>query len=87
MNEKIMIIMCSASDYDFTDDRGVHRAGKSYKVFLAHFAEGEKMPHFVEIVKATEAEANKAFENVGKVYTGSILYDRFGRFCGISCGG
>lgn len=87
MNEKIMVLMVSCSPYSFNDEHGVHREGDSYKVYLAHFKEGAKMPHFVEIAKCTKQEGEKAFENIGKMFDGSVLYDRFGRFCGISCGG
>lgn len=83
-NEKIMICMVSASPYDFTDEKGVHREGISYKVFLAHFRGGAKFPHFVEIAKTTKEEAERAHENIGKIFTGCVLYDRFGRFCGIA---
>lgn len=88
MNEKIMVLMVSASPYNFNDEKGVHREGTSYKVFLAHFKDGAEMPHFVEICKAPEADAREAFKRVGKVFNGAVLYDRYGRFCGISdCGG
>lgn len=84
-NEKIMLIMISASEYNFDDEKGVHHQGISYKVFLAHFKDGAKYPHFVEICKSTKEEAERAYENIGKMFDGSVLYDRFGRFCGISC--
>lgn len=84
-NEKIMVLMVSASEYDFVDEKSVHRQGISYKVHLAYFKDGAKYPHFIQSCKSTKEEAERAYENVGKMFNGSVLYDRFGRFCGISC--
>lgn len=83
-NEKIMMLMVSASPYDFKDEKGVRREGISYKVFLAHFRGESKFPHFVEIAKTSKEEAERAYENIGKMFCGCVLYDRFGRFCGIA---
>lgn len=84
MNEKIMVLMVSATPYKFNDEKGVHREGTSFKVHLAYFKDGAEMPYAVESCKASEQEARKAFQHVGGMFCGTAIFDKYGRFCGIA---
>ena len=82
-----MVLMVSASEYNpFDDEKGVHRQGISYKVFPCAFSRtAQNIRILLKFARAQRRKAERAYENVGKMFDGSVLYDRFGRFCGISC--
>lgn len=85
MNEKICILAVCASPYAFDKD-GKHMEGMSYKAVIGYYATGEKLPRHVEIVKmpADKATIDKALDARGKYFDGVCMFDRFGRFLGIS---
>lgn len=85
MKETITLLTVIKQPYSFDSQEG-HKEGTCYKAVIAHFKAGEKLPHNVEIAKMPNSEEviSRATQNIGKSFDGVILYDRFGRFCGIS---
>lgn len=86
MNEKISVLTVIEQPYNFNTPDGVHKEGLCYKAVIAHYVAGKKLPHLVEVVKMPNQEEviERAVQNIGKNFDGVVLYDRFGRFCGIS---
>ena len=83
--EKICILAVVETPYAFDKD-GKHYEGTSYKAVIGYYTEGRTNPRSVEVVKMpNDAETiKKAVEARGKYYGGCCMFDRFGRFVGIS---
>lgn len=64
-----------------------HLEGISHRAYIAHYKAGQKLPYAVEYSKMPNDSKviENAIQNINKTYTGGVcLYDRFGRFVGIS---
>lgn len=75
-------------DHQQQDGTKKHFEGISYRAYIAHYKHGEKLPYAVEWAKMPNESKviENAIQNISKSYDGGVcLYDRFGRFCGISC--
>lgn len=75
-------------DQQQQDGTNKHLEGFSHRVYIAHYKHGQKLPYLVEWSKMPNESKviDNAIQNIGKNFDGGVcLYDRFGRFCGISC--
>lgn len=84
MNEELCIVSVCRDEYDFTAKDGKHLSGTSHKVCIAYYRGGAEIPFRLEILKTSAQEFEKARAAVGKRCRGAVLFDRFGRFAGIS---
>lgn len=75
-------------DQQQQDGTSKHFEGVSHRVYIAHYKHGQKLPYTVEYAKMPNESKviENAVQNIGKSFDGGVcLYDRFARFCGISC--
>ena len=85
MKEKVCILAVCETPYSFDKD-GKHMEGVSYKAVLAYYPAGKKNPRSVEVVKmpCDAQTVQKAIDARGQYFDGVCMFDRFGRFVGIS---
>lgn len=83
--EKICVLAVCETPYAFDKD-GKHMEGVSFKAVIAYYVNGAKNPRRVEVVKMPNDKTiiDKAIAARGQYFDGAILFDRFGRFVGIS---
>lgn len=93
MNEVdiISILTVARIPYSFDqaqqDGTSKHFEGVSHRAYIAHYRAGQKLPYMVEYAKmpAESKVIDNAVQNIGKTFSNGVcLYDRFGRFVGIS---
>ena len=84
MKEEFTILCEYQRGYSFKDDNGKNVSGTVRGFAIAFYKGGAGVAERVEIVKAAKnADYGKLCNAIGKRTTGTLVFDRFGKLCGI----